>query len=140
MKKKSQVFGDDKMPYTFISQNVTIGEVPIPVVQKVDATVKPGEDSDDAPIIFPKTNDKVPIIDLPPLIFPDDKSTAINQTALDILNASGKEKHGNIVPLPTASDENYYDSSDDSDNSDSVEEVQPIDKRPQTDNLEENFK
>lgn len=138
--KENVTVGNGPPLLIFPTENVTTGDVSIPVLKKEDTTVKPENDSDIASLIFPKKGDKVPIVDLPPLIFPEDKSTPINQTALDILNASAKERRGNVLPLPTASDENYYDSNDDSDISDSVEEVQANDKTPQKDNLEENYK
>lgn len=140
--KENVTVGNGPAPLIFPTENVTTGIVPIPVVKKEDfvATVKSGEESDMVPLIFPKTNDKVPIIDLPPLIFPDDNTTSTNHTAMEILNASGMHNNNNIVPLPPASDENYYDSSEDSDVNTSVEEVQADDKGPQQDDLEENYK
>lgn len=128
--KENVTIGTGLPPIIFPTENVTIGELsPIPVEKMTDIP----------PLIFPKTKGAIPLIELPPIVFPKDDETSINQTALDILNASSIPEGMHILK---SLDEDYYkdDSSEGSDQSDEVENVQPIDKSPQTDNLEENYK
>lgn len=140
--KENVTVGTGLPPIIFPTENVTVGDSPIPVEN--GTTAKPNEKlADIPPLIFPKANGSIPLIELPPLVFPEnDEATRVNQTALNILNAVVKQSHDDMHILPTGYEDSYYneDSSEGSDHSDEVEDVQPVDKRPQKDNLEENYK
>lgn len=141
--KENVTIGTGLPPVIFPTENVTVGELtPISSEKNTDpTTTTPKEKSADIPpLIFPKTKGAIPLIELPPIVFPKDDATPINKTALDILNASPIPEGMHI--LSKSLDDDYYkeDSSEGSDHSDVVEDVQPIDKSPQADNLEENYK
>lgn len=142
--KENVTIGTGLPPIIFPTENVTVGDSPIPVESgTTDATVNTTVKLSDPPLIFPKTNGSIPLIELPPLVFPEnDETTRVNQTALNILNAVVKQRHDDLHLLPTGYEDDYYkeDSSEGSDPSDEVEDVQPVDKSPQKDNLEENYK
>lgn len=137
--KENVTMGNGLPPMIFPTENVTIGDAPIPVENGTATTIQPKADV--PPLIFPKTNGSVPLIELPPLIFPDDDKSPINKTALEILNAVGNTMHEDMHILPNDEDDYYKEYSSESyDHSDDVEDVQPADKTPQKDNLEENYK
>lgn len=135
-KEGNVTVGNGLPPAIFPKENVTVGDTPI-TAKTEESTEKP---EGIPPLIFPKENGSIPLVQLPPLVFPDDDTkTRTNKTALDILNAV--DTHNDMHILPFDSDEDYYkDSRESSDQSDEVEDVQSVDKSPQEDNLEENYK
>ncbi|KAJ6640075.1 hypothetical protein Bhyg_12824 [Pseudolycoriella hygida] len=136
--------GSGLPPLIFPTENVTIGDSLIPIKKVAEAPIDKIESLEEPPLIFPENNVSVPLIKLPPLLFPDDSATSVNKTALDILNAAGSTPKEDMHILPSLDDDYYKDdsneSSDSDEISDDVEEVQTIDDSPQKDNLEENYK
>lgn len=136
--------GSGLPPLHFPTENVTL--VNSTVLIDNDKSTEKEKSAEIPPLIFPKTSETLPVVQIPPLLFPKETKAVINKTALDILTAAEtnltRENVQEDMHILQDADDDYYkdDSSEDSDHSYEVEDVQPIDKSPQKDNLEENFK